>query len=221
VARRRQPGPRTTIHQASHVDHSRLARLWGPGDFVFISGQLQNLVKRKHTQPIGGGGMPMMREAFLQVWKTVPNTGMAVACDIGDTGTHFKNKKESGRRLALAALGIAYGREIVYSGPICDSMKVEGATISLQFKHVGSGLKLDQRGEFSGFAIAGKDKAWYWADVKIDGESLIVSSAKVAEPAAVPTPGTPIRASACSTTKVCPRRRSGPTSGSKVAWAPQ
>lgn len=160
-------------------------KLWGQGDFVFISGQLQNVVKRKHTQPIGGGGMPAMREAFLNVWKTVPNTGMAVACDIGDTGTHFKNKKESGRRLALAALGIAYGKDIVYSGPIYDSMKVEGAAISLQFKHVGGGLTLDQRGEFSGFGIAGKDKIWHWADVKIDGKSLTVSSPKVAEPVAV------------------------------------
>ena len=76
--------------------------------------------------------MPAMREAFLEVWRTVPNTAMAVACDIGDKDTHFRNKKESGRRLALAALGVAYGKEIAYSGPLFESMQVKGGAVRLK-----------------------------------------------------------------------------------------
>ena len=102
--------------------------------------------------------MPAMREAFLEVWRSVPNTGMAVACDIGDKDTHFRNKKESGRRLALAALGVAYGKEIAYSGPRFESMEIEGDTVRLKFNDFGGRLKLEPRREHSGFVIAGDDR---------------------------------------------------------------
>lgn len=160
--------------------------LWGQGELVFISGQLQNTMRQKHDEPVGGGGMPTMREAFLEVWRSVPNTGMAVACDIGDKDTHFRNKKESGRRLALAALGIAYGKEIAYSGPRFESVEVEGDAVRLEFDDFGGGLKLQRRAEHTGFVLAGKDRQWHWADdVQLDGNCVVVRCPEVKEPIAV------------------------------------
>jgi len=161
-------------------------KLWDQGDFVFISGQLQNTTTRAHDEPVGGGGMPAMREAFLEVWRSVPNTGMAVACDIGDKDTHFRNKKESGRRLALAALGVAYGKEIAYSGPRFESMEIEGKAVRLEFNDFGGGLKLQPRREHSGFVMAGADRVWHWADdVQLDGNCVVVRCPEVKEPIAV------------------------------------
>jgi sialate O-acetylesterase len=161
-------------------------QLWGQGDFVFISGQLQNTTTREHDEPVGGGGMPTMREAFLEVWRSVPNSGMAVACDIGDEDTHFRNKMESGRRLAMVALGVAYGREITYSGPLFESMEIDGDTVRLTFNDFGGRLKIQPHRDHSGFVIAGADRVWHWADdVRIDGDCVVVRSPEVEEPVAV------------------------------------
>lgn len=160
--------------------------LWGQDDLVFISGQLQNTTRRKHDEPVGGGGMPAMRESFLEVWRSVPNTGMAVACDIGDKDTHFRNKKESGRRLALAALGVAYGKEIAYSGPRFEGMEIEGGTVRLKFNDFGGRLKFELRRDHSGFVMAGDDRVWHWADdIQLDGDCVVIRCPEVKEPIAV------------------------------------
>lgn len=115
----------------------------------------------------------------------LPKTGTGLAIDIGDgQNIHPKNKQEVGRRLALAALAIAYGKDIPNSGPVYDSMAVEGSSIRLKFKHVNGGLVC--KGEkLAGFAIAGEDKNFVWADAKIDGETVVVSSPQVQKPVAV------------------------------------
>jgi sialate O-acetylesterase len=161
-------------------------QLWGREDLVFISGQLQNTTTRAHDEPVGGGGMPAMREAFLDVWRTVPNTGMAVACDIGDRDTHFRNKRESGRRLALAAMGIAYERDIAYSGPLFESMEIEGDSVRLEFINFGGNMRLQPCSEHTGFVIAGEDREWHWADdVRIEGDCLMLRCPEVKTPIAV------------------------------------
>lgn len=153
---------------------------------MFISGQLQNTTKRKHDEPVGGGGMPGMREAFLDVWRSVPNTGMAVACDIGDTDTHFRNKKESGRRLALAVLGVAYDKEIPYSGPRVEAMLIKGDIVRLEFDDFGGRLKFEPRRNHSGFVITGADRVWHCADdVQLDGNDVLIRCPQVKEPVAV------------------------------------
>ena len=78
--------------------------------------------------------------------------------------------------LPWAACGLVYGEKIVYSGPIYDSMAVEGSRVRLRFKHVGGGLAAKGGGKLAGFAIAGPDKKFVWADARIDGDSLLVSS---------------------------------------------
>ena len=94
-------------------------------------------------------------------------------------------KEDVGKRLALAALGQHYGKNIEYSGPIYTSMKVEGNKIRLNFHHIGSGLmaKSDERAaggeKVKGFAIAGEDRKFVWADAQIDGNTIVVSSPEV------------------------------------------
>jgi sialate O-acetylesterase len=117
---------------------------------------------------------------------SLPKTGQAVIIDIGEANNiHPKNKQDVGRRLALAAQAIAYGKTLVYSGPVYDKMKVEGDKVRLSFKHVGGGLVAQGGDKLTGFAIAGEDKKFVWADARIDGDTVVVSSKEVAKPAAV------------------------------------
>lgn len=126
-----------------------------------------------------------LREAQLET-LSLPKTGMAVTMDIGNlTDIHPKNKQEVGRRLALWALANDYGRSVVCSGPIySESVFVDGR-VRLKFDHVGTGLATDDGQTPSDFEIAGADKVFHPATAVIDGDELIVSSDKVAEPEAV------------------------------------
>jgi sialate O-acetylesterase len=111
---------------------------------------------------------------------------MAVIIDIGDAANiHPSNKQEVGRRLALAALGTVYGQDIVYSGPIYDSMQVAGPNVRLKFKHVGSGLATQDDAAPRGFAVAGEDGRFVWASARIEGDEVVVWSDGVPRPAAV------------------------------------
>jgi sialate O-acetylesterase len=127
-----------------------------------------------------------LREAQLKA-LSVTNTGMAVAIDIGsDKSIHPRNKQDVGRRLAAWALHFVYGKkEVVPSGPIFDTMKIEGDKARLSFKFLGGGLVNKAEGGLKGFAIAGDDRNFVWADAKIDAETILVSSEKVKKPAAV------------------------------------
>ncbi len=157
-------------------------RAWGY-DFPFLFVQLANYLERK-PEPTESAWAEL-REAQLLTFKTVPKTGMAVAIDIGEANDiHPRNKQDVGKRLALAALAIAYGQKIVYSGPIYRSMRIEGTKIRLFFDHVGSGLVA--KGEkLVGFAIAGRDRKFVWANAKIEGNTVVVWSDQVPEPVAV------------------------------------
>jgi len=117
--------------------------------------------------------------------KTVPNTGLAVTIDVGDSrNLHPPRKAEIGDRLALWALGTTYGRQIVYSGPIYESMKITGNEIHIRFRYVGGGL--EGRGDaLEGFSMAGTDRKFHWADARVEGDEVVVSSREVSSPVAV------------------------------------
>jgi sialate O-acetylesterase len=120
--------------------------------------------------------------------KTVRNTGLATAVDIGDPiDIHPKNKQEVGRRLALSALAVAYKQKVEHSGPVYRSMKIEGNTVRIGFDHTDGGLvaKGSADGKLGDFTIAGKDGKFVEADAVIDGETVVVSSSNVDEPVAV------------------------------------
>ena len=127
-----------------------------------------------------------LQEAQLLTALTLPKCGMAVTNDIGDEkDIHPKNKQEVGRRLALWALAKDYGRtDMLYSGPIYKSAKIDGGKVRVSFDQA-AGLKTrDGKGPGT-FQIAGADQKWHWAKAKIDGESVIVWSDAVKSPVGV------------------------------------
>jgi len=156
---------------------------WGQGDFPFLFVQLANFMA-VDTEP-AESMWAELREAQLMT-LALPNTGMAVIIDIGEANDiHPKNKQDVGKRLALWALARSYGKELVYSGPIYKSMKIENDKVILYFDHVGGGLVAASDGPLKGFAIAGADRKFVWADAKINGDNIVVSSGEVSAPVAV------------------------------------
>jgi len=157
-------------------------RTFGQGDFPFYIVSLPAFGQRRDAP--GDDAWAEMREAQALAARGVPNSGVAVTIDTGDANDiHPKDKKEVGERLALCALANHYGTKDVSSGPTFVSMERLPGAIKLQFIHTDGGLvvKGDKPGEF---AVAGADRKWHWADARIDGDSVIVSSTKVPEPQA-------------------------------------
>ena len=153
------------------------------GDFPFLFVQLAPFMAIK-PEP-SASAWAELREAQLLTMLNVPNTAMAVITDVGDEkDIHPKQKAPVGERLALAARALAYEEDIEYSGPIYDSMKVNGNKVVLKFKHIGKGLAASGD-KLQGFTIAGKDQRFHNAEAKIEGDTVVVQSEAVMEPVAV------------------------------------
>ncbi|MBM3477380.1 MAG: 9-O-acetylesterase [Armatimonadetes bacterium] len=156
---------------------------FGVGDFPFFIVQLANWLA-VDAEP-KDDAWPNLRWSQWLTTKALPNVGMACIIDIGDAADiHPKNKQDVGLRLALAALGTTCGRDIEYSGPVYKSMAVEGSNVRLTFDHLGGGLVV-KGDKLQGFAIAGEDGKFVWADAAADGDAVVVSSPQVAKPVAV------------------------------------
>lgn len=156
---------------------------WGQGPFAFLIVQLANFMARK-DEPLDSAWAEL-REAQTMTAQTVENTSQAVTIDIGEENDiHPKNKQDVGKRLALIALARTYGKGIEYSGPMYHSMTVEGNKIRIKFTHA-DGLTAKNGGPLKGFAIAGDDKRFVWAEATIDGSTVVVSSPQVPRPVAV------------------------------------
>lgn len=157
---------------------------WGQGHFPFLYVQLANF-KAVEEEPVESDWAEL-REAQLMALAR-PNTGMAVTIDIGNANDiHPKNKQDVGRRLALIARAKVYGEQIPYSGPIYRSMnKFEGNKIRLSFKHIDGGLQAKGSKALKGFAVAGPDRIFHWAEAEIIGNQVLVWSPKVSNPVAV------------------------------------
>ena len=114
----------------------------------------------------------------------LPKTGQALAIDIGEAGDiHPRNKLDVGKRLAKVAMKMIYGADVAHSGPMYRQMAVDGAKVRLSFDFADG---LTSRGaKPSGFAIAGGDRKWVWAEAVIDGGDVIVWSDAVKQPVAV------------------------------------
>ena len=158
-------------------------RLFTVGDFPFYIVQLAAF---QATQPQPReNNWAELREAQALTARTVPHSGLAVAIDIGEASDiHPKNKAEVGRRLALCALAQTYGQKVEFSGPWYKSMKVDGHSVHLSFDHVDGGLEA-KGPELKGFAVAGEDHKFVWANAVIDGKHVVVSAPGVGNPVAV------------------------------------
>ena len=155
---------------------------WGQGDFPFLFVQLANF-QPKNEEPVESDWAEL-REAQTMT-LALPNTAMAVTIDIGNAyDIHPRNKHDVGKRLSLAAQGIAYDKDVVYSGPIYRSHVIEGNKVTLHFDHVGGGLVV-QGEELTGFAIAGAGRKFVWARAKIRKDTINVWHPQIDHPVAV------------------------------------
>jgi alpha-L-fucosidase len=174
-----------------------------PGDdFPFYFAQLTSFANGGEfvmTAPAGNFGWPWptLREAQVKAME-IPHTGMAVTMDIGraDKDQHAMNKQDVGKRLAQWALAKDYGKKVAFSRPIYRGCQVKGREVRITFDHAEGGLIVGEKiglepvkelpgGKLKWLAIAGADQKFYWADARIDGQTLVVSSKEVPAPVAV------------------------------------
>ena len=140
------------------------------------------MARRDHP---GSDGWTELREAQAQTVRDTPHTALAVTVDTGDADNiHPTEKLPVGERLALLALKQTYGRDVVCEGPAFARFEKTDHALRLHFIHADGGLvvKGERLGEFS---VAGADRVWHWAEARLDGDTVIVSSSAVPEPVAV------------------------------------
>ncbi len=154
--------------------------------FPFLWVQLANFMAQ--AEKPGPSDWAMLREAQHRALK-LPDTGEAVAIDLGEAKTiHPANKQDVGARLERIALKVAYGRHIEASGPELKQMNIKNGKAVLTFSHAKGGLVAQNSKDGKsvyGFAIAGADHHFFWANATIHGDRVIVSSSKVEKPVAI------------------------------------
>jgi len=156
-------------------------RLFGQGDFPFYIVSLPAF-KPRSVAPVDGDEWTETRESQALTASIVPKSCLAVTIDTGDPDNiHAKDKQPVGERLALCALAKYYGEKVAYAGPTVTSVDRLSGSIRLHYIHTDGGLVV--KGEkLEEFAIAGDDRKWYWADARIEGDTVVVSSPSVPNP---------------------------------------
>ena len=158
--------------------------LFGQGNFPFYIVSLPAFNKRSPV-PVDGDEWTETRESQAITAATVPNSCLAVTIDTGDLDNiHAKEKEPVGDRLARCALAKYYGKNVACSGPTLERTERLPGAIRLHFAHTDGGLvvKGDKLEEFS---IAGDDRKWFWADARVEGDTVVVSSPSVTNPTEV------------------------------------
>lgn len=155
-------------------------------EFPFYFVQLTNFQAGGGTSSNGGSEWAELREAQASALR-LPNTGMAVIIDIGESkDIHPRNKQDVGKRLAAIALAKTYNKSVPYASPEIDKVDFTGTQAKLHFKNVNGGWKVDNKyGYINGFELAGTDKQWHYARAWIENGDIIVMSEDVKSPVAV------------------------------------
>ncbi|MEP7141851.1 MAG: sialate O-acetylesterase [Ferruginibacter sp.] len=154
------------------------------GNLPFLFVQLANYMQKAATPE--ESEWAELRDAQAAALR-LPNTGMAVAIDIGEANDiHPKNKMEVGKRLGLSALQVAYHKNIVSKGPAYESMEIKGDSMIVHYvKGTGNLLTKNKNGTVNGFAIAGKDNKFHWAKAYLKNNRVIIHCKEVANPVSV------------------------------------
>lgn len=156
---------------------------FGQGDLPFLFVQLSN--HHPESDIPTESTWAELRAAQAGALR-MKNTGMAVTIDIGDAyDIHPRNKMEVGRRLGLLALKIAYGRQVVCSGPTFSRAEVRSDRVILPFNPENTPVTKDKYGYIRGFEVAGNDRKFHWARATIHQDNLIITSENVKEPVAI------------------------------------
>jgi sialate O-acetylesterase len=151
---------------------------WGQPELPFIFVQLPN-----YADSFDNSYFTWIREIQHEVAKEVPGTGMAVTIDTADGyDVHPKTKRAVGLRLSLIARNTVYGEDIACSGPVYKSHEIAGSKVRVKFDHADKGLANDNRGPLRGFATAGSDKQFWYADAEIEKDTVILTSPHVPKP---------------------------------------
>lgn len=154
-------------------------KAFGQGDFPFYIVSLAAFMQHKDAP--GDDGWAELREAQAFTACTVTNSGLAVTIDVGDANDiHPKDKKEVGDRLAVLALANYYGFKMPFSGPVFVRAEEIPGALKLHFDHADGGLMVKGT-KLEEFSVCGADRKWFWADAKIDGDAVVVSSPKVSK----------------------------------------
>ena len=157
-------------------------KAFGREDLPFLFVQLANFMERK-ADP-GESEWAELREAQAMT-LALPHTGMAVAIDIGAADDiHPRDKRTVGERLALEARRVAHGEDVASRGPTYRSMRIEGGTVHVELEHA-QGLKTTDGGLPLGFALAGEDRVFHWADASLGEGRVVLRCPEVSRPLAV------------------------------------
>ena len=155
--------------------------LWGE-NLPFIGVQLANFMKPELLQQ--QSNWAELREVQRKLYQTVPNTGMAVAIDLGEwNDIHPLNKKDVGKRLSLQARSLAYGEKIVCDGPVYQSYTIDGNRVIISFKATTGNLMPVE--EIIGFTVAGSDGLFKKAQAIISENYAIVWNDEITQPVKV------------------------------------
>jgi len=178
---------------------------WGLGAIPFYFCQIANF--QAHPSQPQESKMAELRES-QSLALSLPNTGEVITIDVGEeTEIHYRDKQSVGLRLARLAIAKTYHGNVPWSGPVYDHQKIEGNSIRIFFDHAEGGLvahtipstyklrssfdksvplvRPSPSSQLEGFAICGSDRKWHWANAKIDGKTVVVSSPDVQAPIAV------------------------------------
>lgn len=158
--------------------------VWKMPALPFIYVQLANYMETTAT-PVESNWASLRQQQLSLL--AVPNTAMAVAIDAGEwNDIHPENKKTVGERLALQARRTAYGeKNLVASGPVYQSMTINGKMITLHFSDTGSGLVAQGGTALKQFAMAGTDGNYVWANAIIKNNTVLVWNDAITHPVSV------------------------------------
>jgi sialate O-acetylesterase len=158
---------------------------WGQGNFPFYWVQLADFL-RESSEP-RDSAWAELREAQTMTLSRLPFTGQAVIIDIGEgRDIHPKNKRDVALRLARWALARDYGIAVSHQSPTYKAMARQGNRVELTYDHAGQGLRAFDVADPRGFAIAGSDRKFVWANARITGPATVeVWSDQVADPVSV------------------------------------
>jgi sialate O-acetylesterase len=156
---------------------------FGQPDLPFLIFQIAPN-RKPQVDPNEPSGVAEIQEGQFKTVRTTPNTALVITMDQGEPDVHYKNKEPIGERAMKAALDLVYGKPTEYSGPLYQSMEVKDHQVILHFDHLGGGLQA-QGDSLTGFVIAGADKKFVFAEARIEGETIVVSSPQVPQPLAV------------------------------------
>jgi len=142
-------------------------------------------------------GWTLMRDEQRRALNAISHSGMVVTIDLKLDEIHPANKLDVAKRLAQLALGGAYERDVVCSGPFFERVIFKDEIAIITFKNTSAGLITGKMSDYrsvqfssdksiNGFEILSEDGQWFPAKAVItNGNEVRCHSQEVENPQAV------------------------------------